>query len=72
MIIQIVIPDGDMVEILTDIAVTNKLSIPVYCENIVKVWLESQLRGKYQDVSTKMTLEELKLKLGSYAEIKNK
>jgi len=71
MIIQINIPDGDMVDILTDIAATNKLSIPVYAENIVKTFLDNQLRGKYTDVITKKPLTELSTLVGKYKDIKN-
>ena len=46
-------------EILEIIATRNGKTVAKYCENIVKGWAESQIRGIYQREFNKKTLSEL-------------
>lgn len=70
--LEIDITNIDLEQILTDIALTNKLTVQQYANNIITNFLEAQLRGKYADLIVNDTLAGLKLKLGSYQEIKPK
>lgn len=60
MAVQITFQISDKENAILDIIATrNSTTIPLYCRNIVRGWVESQVRGVYQREFNKKTLAEL-------------
>jgi hypothetical protein len=51
-------------EILTIIATRNNTTISLYCKQIIRGWIESQVRGRYQKEFNSKTLSELESLFG--------
>jgi hypothetical protein len=61
--IKIILTDQDEIALIKRVALDNKLSVEQYITNIVRGWIEGQLRGKYIDYARKTSLSILKQKL---------
>ena len=59
-----------MEQLLLDVSAQNKVTPQVFVNNIVKGWLESQLRGLYKNYFSKASLEELKTLVADYTKLK--
>lgn len=68
--IPVEIDNKDMEDLLRFLCNKNNITPSQYVNNIVTGWLESQLRGMYQDYFRDASLEELQAALGRYTVIK--
>lgn len=71
--LKIVLENEDEISLLTEISLANKLSSLAYATNIVRGWIQAQLRGKYMEQIQKASPEVLKELTGvSYTGISTK
>jgi len=58
------VSDPYELEILTTIAKNNKLSVEQYATNIVRGWIQEQIRGLYIDHVRKTNIDTIKQQIG--------
>ena len=62
--LKITITDPEEIEILEEIALTNNLSMVDYSTNIIRGWIQGQLRGRYLKHIQNLEPEKIKVLLG--------
>lgn len=62
--------DKQEMDLLEEIALKNSLVAEQYATNIIKSWLQSQLRGKYIQYVKTASIIDLVAKIGAAADAK--
>lgn len=69
--LTIVIENKDETDILTEIALTNNVSTSTYVTNMLRTFLQGQVKGRYMEALGSLNAAKMQTVLGkTYAEIK--